>query len=199
MVIVIAASVGGWGTPALAQRARVPQTGQTQCWDVAGSPTRCDGTGQDGDIQAGVDWPTPRFTNNRNGTVTDKLTGLVWLKNANCFGVQTWQNALNAANTLEDDPASTTTDCGHSDGSKAGDWRLPNVKELQSLIDFGTFDPALPSGHPFSGVQSTFYWSSTTFVGSPAAAWDVSLHDGVTTNDFKDGGFFLVWPVRGER
>jgi hypothetical protein len=63
----------------------------------------------------------------------------------------------------------------------AGDWRLPNVKELQSLIDFGTFFPALPPGHPFSGVQSTFYWSSTTNADHPALAWNVNLNDGNTT------------------
>jgi hypothetical protein len=66
----------GWGTPpAWAQLARVLQTGQTQCWDAAGTPITCDGTGQDGDIQAGMAWPTPRFTDRGNGTVRDNLTG----------------------------------------------------------------------------------------------------------------------------
>jgi hypothetical protein len=62
----------GWGIPpASAQRARVPQTGQTTCWDAAGSPITCDGMGQDGDIEAGVASPTPRFTDRRDGTVRD--------------------------------------------------------------------------------------------------------------------------------
>ena len=135
-----------WVTPAFARNAFVEVTGQTECFDVVGNSVDCAGTGQDGDTQAGVSWPSPRFRDKGNGTVVDRLTGLVWLKDANCFGEQTWQDALNATNTLEDDPASTTTDCGLSDGSKAGDWRLPNVKELQSLIDFGAFDPALPAG-----------------------------------------------------
>jgi hypothetical protein len=55
----------------------------------------------------------------------------------------------------------------------AGSWRLPNVKELASLIDYGTFNPALPAGHSFSGVQLTRYWSSTTVVGLPDWAWVV--------------------------
>ena len=45
--------------------------------------------GDDGDLQKGVMWPVPRFTDNGSGTVTDNLTGLIWLKDANCFGSQT--------------------------------------------------------------------------------------------------------------
>lgn len=45
--------------------------------------------GEDASINKGVDWPNPRFTDNRNGTITDNLTGLIWLQNANCtFGGQ---------------------------------------------------------------------------------------------------------------
>jgi hypothetical protein len=43
-------------------------------------------THDDGDLKKGVAWPTPRFTKNNNDTVTDNLTGLIWLKNANCAG-----------------------------------------------------------------------------------------------------------------
>jgi Protein of unknown function (DUF1566) len=158
----------GWGTPqALAQRARVPQTGQTTCWRLGDGQISCDapeGIGQDGDIQAGVAWPTPRFTDRRDGTVRDNLTGLVWLKNADCFGSTAWMQALTLANALHDtgtpDPLN---DCSLVDGSVAGDWRLSNVKELLSLIDYGQFNPALPAGHPFLNVPATGdYWSSTT-------------------------------------
>jgi hypothetical protein len=198
MAAVIAAWVGGWGTPAFAD-APVEQTGQTQCWDASGIPIACAGTGQDGEIQAGHPLPTPRFKDEGDGTVEDKLTDLIWLQNANCFGPQTWQNALNAANSLADGQ------CGLTDGSVAGDWRLPNVKELQSLIHFGFLDPALSNaagtakwteGNAFSGVQS-LYWSSTTRAGIPDNAWVVLLRDGLTLADHKDGSFALVWPVRG--
>jgi hypothetical protein len=50
--------------------APVPQTGQTLCVDQSGS-INCAGTGQDGDLQAGVALPQPRFTDNGDGTVTD--------------------------------------------------------------------------------------------------------------------------------
>ncbi len=143
----------------------VPQTGQTECWDEDGKVIDCEGTGQDGDLQRGLPWPNPRFTDNDDGTVTDNLTQLIWLKNANCFGKRTWSEALNDCNTLADG------DCGLTDGSVAGDWRLPNVRELNSLIHYGVYYPALPDtagtgqwseNNPFTGVQVLDYWSGTT-------------------------------------
>src|ERR1700675_1460495 len=60
--------------------ARVAQTGQTLSWDGSGLNR------DDGGLKAGVAWPNPRFTDNKNGTITDNLTKLIWLKNANCAG-----------------------------------------------------------------------------------------------------------------
>ena len=133
--------------------ANVARTGQSGCWNASGTVINCAGTGQDGALLKGVS-VSPRFTDNGDGAVKDNLTGLIWLKDANCFGNTTWTNALSNANTL------ASPSCGLADGSAAGAWRLPNVKELQSLIDFGQLDPALPAGHPFAGVQSNYYWSS---------------------------------------
>ena len=155
--------------------------------------------GEDGDLQKGVAWPSPRFTDKGNGTVTDNLTKLIWLKNANAFGQRAWLQALSDANAL----ASGTA--GLTDGSKAGDWRLPNVKELQSLIDCAYFNPALSSasgksqwvsGDAFTGVQSNYYWSSTTVSGNSVRAWIVNL-GGCYVNDGSKTGTDYVWPVRG--
>lgn len=92
-------------------------------------------TGDDGDLKTGVNWPGPRFQDmgngTGNGTTKDNLTGLIWLKNANCFGIQAWAGALNSANTLANGL------CGLTDGSQAGDWRLPNINELKSLVNIG--------------------------------------------------------------
>ena len=169
--------------------AGVARTGQTACWDVAGVSISCGATGQDGALAKGVS-VSPRFTDNGNGTVTDHLTGLTWLKNANCFGLQTWTAALSDANTL------ASGACGTTDGSVAGTWRLPNVRELQSVIDYGQFNPALPVGHPFAGVLSLHYWSSTSYVSSPNNAWQVDLFYGGLYVDLK-GNAYTVWPVRG--
>jgi hypothetical protein len=168
----------------------VSKTGQTLCFDAGGSLIDCVATGQDGEYQTGVS-VDPRFTDNADGTVTDNLTGLIWLKNVDCFGHTDWIRGLDLLNTL------SSGACGLSDGSVVGDWRMPNVKELQSLIDYGQFNPALPPGNPFSGVPGA-YWSSSAYVYLPDTAWLVDLYYGRVTTNLKSQPF-LVWPVRGGR
>src|SRR5262249_31384288 len=147
----------------------------------------------DGALQKGVPWPTPRFTDNNNGTITDNLTGLIWLKDAGCLGLQTLADALAAANTLADGNAA----CALSDGSVMGDWRLPNVKELMSLLDFGRFSPALPAGHPFINFAPYKYRSSTMEVTSaPIFPWIVDFNLGRVGSDDKADKDFVT-AVRG--
>jgi cytochrome c5 len=174
----------------------VPKTGQKGCWDRFGNPIDCDGTGQDGEYQAGVS-VDPRFAGNGDGTVTDNLTGLIWLRDANCFGQRNWANALSDANGLQDGS------CGLTDGSVAGDWRLPNIRELQTLFDHSQHDPALPLGYPFSGVQTNLYWSSTSDASFPANARHAWFLNGGGGDFPKTAATVSVWPVRdapgGER
>jgi hypothetical protein len=158
----------------------VQKTGQTTSYAA----------GDDGDLEKGVAGPIPRFTDNGDGTVTDNLTGLIWLKNANCFGFRSWSQALADSNTLN------SGECGLTDGTVAGDWRLSNIRELQSLIDFGNYNPALPSGHPFTGVQLSYYWSSTTSAVYTDGAWSVYLGYG-SVYDYSKTAPGYVWPVRG--
>ena len=166
------------------------------------------GLAQDGDLQLGVTWPNPRFTDHGNGTVTDNLTGLIWLDDANCFEVgQMWADALAKANALFDgcsDCGGTDNDCGLADGSIAGEWRLPNVRELQSLVHYGVFSPGVPNtagtgkwvaGDPFSGVQSSFYWSSNTLADDATFAWNANLFNGVVDGGEKINTLY-VWLVR---
>ncbi|MDZ7744707.1 MAG: DUF1566 domain-containing protein [Candidatus Saccharibacteria bacterium] len=166
---------------------QLPASGQTDCYDVAGDPISCAGTGQDGEYQYGVA-TSPRFTDNNDGTVTDNLTGLIWLKNANCFDSRTWEQALSDANTL----ASGT--CGLSDGSISGDWRLSNRKEVLSLIDYQQAFASLPIGHPFTSVTNNTYWTSTTRLYDESTAWTVHLA-GSSSHGAKTDTHYL-WPVR---
>ena len=114
-----------------------PATGQTQCWDTAGTAIPCAGTGQDGAIRAGA---ALSYTDNGDGTITDNNTGLMWEKKSvddsihDVNTVYTWDNAfavhiagLNASGGF----------AGHTD------WRLPNVKELQSIVDYELTIPAV--------------------------------------------------------
>lgn len=169
---------------------QIPRTGQTLCYDAVGAVIACTGTGQDGDKLKGVAAPTPRFTDNANGTVSDNLTGLIWLKNANCFYTQIWTAALASANAL----ASGT--CGLTDGSTAGQWRLPDRKELSSLVDHSKSNPALPTGHLFASVQPFYYyWSSSSDAINNGYAWLIDMDKGVVTRGQKTYKGY-VWPVR---
>jgi len=192
--------------------APVEKTGQTSCYSSTnGALIGCFGTGVDGELRPGVAWPSPRFADNGDGTVTDELTGLIWLKNADCFGIQHWGSAVSVVKSLGSGL------CGLSDSSVAGDWRLPSVKELESLLAYGYTAPALSSasglakwqeGDAFSHVRwSTTsgkggYWSSTSLVQS-TGAWLVSFYTGNVWADYKENpGIYAaeshyVWPVRG--
>lgn len=95
-----------------------------------------------------------------------------WLSTLNWHNTVNWTTALSSANNL----ASGT--CGLTDSSTAGQWRLPNYKELDSLIDLSNFSPALSTGYPFSGVQNSYYWSASSYAGSTTFAWVVHLSGG---------------------
>jgi len=174
-------------------QALVEETGQQGCWDQSGNPISCTGTGQDGESQTGVKWPSPRFTDNGNGTVKDNLTGLIWLKDANCpFNARTWQQALDWVADLN----TMSIACTDYTPMTFIDWRLPNVKELLSLVDYSENQPPVQSGHPFVNVQSIWYWSSTSGDAFPDSAWGVVMRDGNVGADDKAGTYY-VWPVRG--
>jgi hypothetical protein len=174
------ATLTGALTTSLTVPARPAKTGQTTSY----------ADGDDGMLRTGAGNVYPRFKDNGDGTVRDNLTGLIWLQNANCFGTQDWASALGSANSL------ASGACGLNDGSSAGDWRLPNVKELKSLSHAGNTYPALPTGHPFTNVQSYVYWSSTSYAASTTAAWYVQFTTGALWVGDKTTTTFYGWPVR---
>jgi hypothetical protein len=172
-------------------RSLVPKTGQTTAYSI----------GDDGDLEKGVTWPSPRFTDNLDGTINDNLTGLIWLKDANCFEERTWDQALSDCNTLEEG------NCGLTDGSNPGDWRLPNLLELESLRNIIYYKPCLSDtagtghwteGNPFTGAPDTFinHWSSTTIASTPLRAWAITMASG-NISYFDKTTSRYVWPVRG--
>jgi hypothetical protein len=171
----------------------------------------CAGTGQDGEIQAGVAWPNPRFTVrycNANGpcpdpsvdcdgdptndVVIDNLTGLIWARVPDNIH-RTWSDALNYTNSLKT--------CGYVN------WRMPNINELQSMINDGQPDtaswldeePPLPPPY-FIGVESYLHWTSTTHRADRTHAMVVDLWDGSIEDyakaDAKGVDLYYTWPVR---
>ena len=162
------------------------QTGQTSCHDVSGHPVPCAGSGQDAAFARGVPWPSPRFRVDGE-TVLDLLTGLAWTRDANPaeFPLD-WREALDFVSRMNREQA-------HG----FDDWRLPNRRELRSLISHQTRNPALPEGHPFNNVFLGWYWTSTTAAINPAFAWYVHMEGGRTFYGAKER-YYLVWPVRGE-
>ncbi len=150
-------------------------------------------SGDDASAAHGVAWPTTRFIDNNNGTVSDTLTGLVWLKDAGCVTAQNWTSALTAASQL------ASGSCGLTDGSTTGQWRMPNIGELESLVDVSQSNPALTIAHPFTNIAST-YWSSTTYRGDTSEAWVIRFTDGRYINDgssnLKSSSTHALWAVK---
>lgn len=178
---------------AFTEQALIPHFGQTLCYDATGTEIACAGTGQDGELQMGVHWPTPRFTNNGNGTVTDNLTGLTWLQNAKCFMEMNWYAAMAWVNAL------ASGACGLTDGSVAGNWRMPNRNELMSLVNRQqTNQIAWLNTVGFSGVGDSGYinyWTSSA--RSTGILWKMNFLDGTISVYNNNTGYLRVWPVRG--
>jgi hypothetical protein len=180
------------------------RTGQITCYNYSGVIIPCAGTGQDGELQTGVVWPSQRFTNPdgttpiTGETVIDRLTGLIWTKDANkpgptaCFPGTTGdsQGALNYIACLN-----TNQYLGYSD------WRLPNINELESLATADTQDTVgYLTAQGFVNVQTAMpYWSSTTAAGRTDYAWVIpffSTANGNVVTSSKTNSY-SIWPMRG--
>lgn len=116
------------------------------------------------------------FTDNGDGTTKDELTGLIWQQIPFPDSI-TWEQALYSADTLNL--------AGHSD------WRVPNIKELQSINDESRINPSVNQTF-FSGVTVEHFWSSTSLPNQPTKAWYLDMHFGITTYSAKTGRLNLL-------
>jgi len=139
---------------------------------------------------AGVDWDenyseqvrvritanAPRFTDNGDGSITDNKTGLIWKKKSGSNMVS-WRDVT---------------------GSLYGDWRLPTVAEVESLLDMSRI-PHLPKGHPFDVPVGEIFWTAD-IVDSPSSQLIVKCFSLIASdvafsvNTYYGGHF--TWPVR---
>ena len=171
--------------------------GTVQAKSASGTPTQVAQTGQktsgatndDGHLRMGARPPYPRFTDNGDGTVTDNLTGLVWLEDADCLGTGDFSTALSQVASLN---LGTEHSCAGYTAGTFNDWRLPSILELESLVDRDFDQPALADtagiekwseGDAFSGVQSHVYWSSTASADPVNdEVWFINIFSGYTSN-----------------
>jgi len=136
----------------------------------------------------GTPLPDAALTDNGDGTVTDTTTGLMWdqcsqgQSGVGCatgtVTAMTWSAALTRAVT-----ANTANYKGHND------WRLPNRKELESIVDITATNPAIDLTAFPATPASSYYWSSTTYTSNPGAAWFVFFLDGYTFAFSKSNGY----------
>jgi len=133
----------------------------------------------------GVPISKPNFHDNGNGTVSDSVTGLMWQKGdtQNDAGGRTWEEALDYC------------ECLTLPSGSYSDWRLPNARELESIVDWDHYDPVIDATY-FPNCHSSYYWSSTTYPPYPDGAWYVYFYDGYMCNYYKDLNYY-VRCVRG--
>ena len=112
------------------------------------------------------------LNDNGNGTVNDLGTGLVWQQGEG--GRIVWEMAL--------------VYCDELQLAGKNDWRLPNYKELQSLVDYRYYSPAVQAAF-FPNLDPEFYWSSTTFAGQTKNAWFVNFYRGSVEHGNKSNSF----------
>jgi len=162
----------------------LPKTGQT-----ASSTTN-----DDGDLELGEKWPSPRFKDNGDGTVLDNLTGLVWLEDGStptagaCTGgTMNWQNALAYVTCLN-----TNIYKG------VNDWRLPNRNELSSLFNASQSSNATwLNNNEFKNFPlDSSYWTSSTSATTTTKAWFVKIDSGLIDYNTKTTQLYYVLPVR---
>ena len=180
------------------QSATLWRTGQIGTYDGNGTKIDFQNSGQDGDLQRGEPWPEPRFINNGDGTITDIMTGLIWLKDGKCFGTLKWHSAGKAVDAFNDNPK--VFECTNYSASFS-DWHLPTLTDLSSLLNA---NESILSNYlnlqGFSAVQTGMYWTGSTYMNS-LNAWSVDFRDGTISYKGKMENLFLLLvrhPVAGK-
>ena len=143
--------------------------------------------GEDHDYQPSGSQPNYTIYNpvGVSSVTVDNRTGLMWVTNpvdVGIVGIYTWEGAITACEGLN---YATYTD-----------WRLPNVRELMSIVDFGKAAGAKINGTYFLNTQGDLYWSSTTYVPETNNAWSVYFDNGGVGTSFSKTFYYYVRCVR---
>ena len=155
------------------------KAGSYMVWPVR----RLNAVQSDADDGSGVNHGSRFFRDGQ--TVRDRKNGLMWTQNADlAAGPVTWMNAFTFTEAMNLD-----RNWGYDD------WRLPNIRELESITDMDRHSPAIAGADLFDNLQP-FYWSSTTSVYDPRYAWALYTEDGNLGVGVKANPEFYVWCVR---
>jgi formylglycine-generating enzyme required for sulfatase activity len=130
-------------------------------------------------VRGGQNWLLGHLIINGDGTVTDTNTGLMWRQSTT--GPVNWQSAL--------------AECEGLTMGGYGDWRLPNRRELKSIVDYTVYDPAVNEVY-FPNTVSSYYWSSSTYADRTSYAWRVNFYYGYDGAYYKSSRIY-VRAVRG--
>ncbi len=120
-----------------------------------------------------------KLVDNGDGTVTDTATGLMWQQGS--ASGRDWESAI--------------AYCEGLDLAGFDDWRLPNVRELESLVDYSRYNPTIDAA-AFPDTALTDYWSSTNMADYPTRAWFVNFFNGYGGSNYKSFAYH-VRAVRG--
>ena len=120
-----------------------------------------------------------------SSVTVDNRTGLMWVTNpktdAGFAGAQTWESALTSCTVTLNGMAYA----GYTD------WRLPNVRELMSIVDYGAAAAPRINTTAFPGTVSNYYWTSTTYVPNTTVAWGVYFNSGIVNGSSKTYGSYV--------
>lgn len=143
-----------------------------------------------------ADAPNSRYIMNANGTVLDKKTALTWMR---CALGRTWHNGGCTGSAQDYDWRSALVAAKSTAFAGKKDWRLPNQKELQSLIENRCHDPAINrTAFPNSNDTYAWYWSSSPVAGDSVGAWLIDFSYGRDGWGNKNDGHYVRLVRRGQ-
>jgi len=140
-------------------------------------------------LKPGVVSTEDQLIDNGDGTVTDPVAKLTWVKRPHTDLPVHFRNTMNFRARREA--------CAGLNFAKHKDWRQPTLKELFSRSDHTKFNPAVNT-NMFPDIKPEWYGTSDTYAGDKSCCWCVSFYNGNEHNDYKAYDVY-VWPVRSSQ
>ena len=128
------------------------------------------------------DYSDSRYTDHEDGTISDQRTGLMWMKCT--YGLSGTNCNTGSATSGDWQAAFVASDTSNAANDNTGtftytDWRLPNKKELSSIVDLGNHSPAINDMAIFPNTQSATYWTSTPSAADDTKAFTIDFATGI--------------------